>query len=494
MLLFHFGHLGRGVQGQRGINKAVNYETGLFLSEGESLIVENANVTISEQIVVPGGARLSFVNCNVDILSTPSYRGPYESEIEVLSNGMLVFEGCSLYINVDLTPNYHTNADIKVRDQSSLKILDSNVSCSNNVFLQCSDESETVFNGSRFTGHAPKSSLHFVLEDFVPEGILRGYFDDYIVSANQGSKLTVIGSKIGRIGAYGNVSCSIFDSNLVELVPGSSEKVLVNMSSVKTLKVSKRNGTFAFSGRLGGHYERWDSESAFHGAPIDSRVELVDSDVELFWLTLVDCEAQLSGAELGIVNAYSGSISVCNSSIWLLNIRNDELNTIRHSEIGYLAGFCDELRVSVADSDIGWFGASGRSSLNLTVANSTMGVCQVNRFIRAPRATAGFTGVEFQDLEITPSRSLLLHFDGCAVNRSLRVNPPVDASDEIEVYGRLSITPTASLNTEARELFAGTLAPAGSDESPERINLTPFILIAVILIVVGLGLLRSRAH
>jgi hypothetical protein len=263
---------------------------------------------------------------------------------------------------------------------------------------------------------------------------------------------------------------------------------------VKALQVSKRNGTFEFSGRLGGHYERWLSESAFHGTPIDSRVELVDSDVELFWFSLVDCEAQLSGVELGIVNAYSGSLCVCNSSIWLLNIRNDERNTIRHSEIGYLAGFCDELRVSVADSDIGWFGASGRNSLNLTVANSTMGACQVNRFLRAPRATAGFTGVKFQDLEITPSGSLRLHFDGCAVNRSLRVNPPVDASDEIEIYGSLSITPTASLNTEAQELFDGTLAPTGSDKSPERINLAPFILIAVILLVIRLGLLRSRAH
>jgi len=258
--------------------------------------------------------------------------------------------------------------------------------------------------------------------------------------------------------------------------------------------VRKRNGAFVFSGRLGGHYERWDSESAFHEAPIDSRVELVDSDVELFWLLLVDCEAQISGAELGIVNAYSDNLDVCNSSIWLLNIRNDEMNTVRHSEIGYLTGFCDELRVSVEESYIGWLGASGRNSLNLTVANSTMGVCQVNRFFRAPRSTAGFTEVEFQDLEITPSRSLRLHFDGCAVNRSLRVNPPGDASDEFEVYGSLTITPTASLNTEAQELFDGTLEPTGSDESPERTNLAPFILIAVILLVIGLGLMRSRAN
>jgi hypothetical protein len=472
----------------------VIYETGLFLSEGESLIVENANVTINEQIVVPGGARLSFVNCSVDVLSTPSYRGPYESEIEILSNGELVFDECSLYINVDLTPNYHTNADIKVRDQSSLQILDSNVSCSNSVLLQCFDESETVFNGSKFTGHAPKSTLHFGLEDFVPEGIMREYFDDYIVSANQGSKLTVIGSKMGRIGAHGNASCSVVDSSMVELVPSSSETVRVEGSSVKALVVSRRKGTFAFSGRLGGHYERWDSESAFHEAPIDSRVELVDSDVELFWLILVDCEAQLSGADLGIVNTYSGKIGVCNSSIWLLNIRNDEMNTIRHSEIGYLTGFTDELRVSVEDSDIGWFGASGRNSLNLTIANSSMGACQVNRFLRAPRAIAGFTGVEFQDLEITPSRSLRLHFDDCVVNRSLSVNPPVDASDEIEVHGSLSITPTASLNIEAQERFDGILAPTGSDESPERTNLAPFILVAVILFVIGLGLMRSRAN
>jgi hypothetical protein len=471
----------------------VNYETGLFLSEGESLSVENANVTIKEQIVVLGGARLSFVNCSVDILSTPSYRGSYESEIEILSNGELVFDECSLYINVDLTPNYHTNANIIVRDQSSLKILDSNVTCSNYVLLQCFDESETIFNGSRFTGHAPKSSLHFGLEDFVPEGILREYFDDYIVSANQGSKLTVIGSKMGRIGAYDNASCSVFDSSVVELIPDSSETVRVRESSVKALQVSKRNGTFAFTGRLGGHCETWDSESAFHEAPIDSRVELVDSDIELFWLILIDCEAQLSGAELGIVHASSGNLGVCNSSIWLLNIRNDGLNTVRHSEIGYLTGFSDELRVSVEDSDIGWFGASGRDSLNLTIANSSMGECQVNRFLRAPRATASFTGVEFQDLEITPSRSLRLHFDDCVVNSSLSVNPLVDASDEIEIYGSLSITPTASLNIEAQELFDSTPAPSGSDESPERSNLVPFILVVVILFVIGLGLIRSRA-
>ena len=204
----------------------------LRLSGNESIVYENKNLVISGDIAVKGNASLSFHNCNVTILWVLGGDNPH---VLVSGNGTLLLENSSLMIRLDNIPNYSTSGKISIMNKGVFKVDNSEIRCTSNIWMTVRDNSFINFTGSDYYGKAPKSTQHWSLEDKLPEKLLEDYRDHYRISIDGNASVTIDESRLGFIGVYGESTCSVWNSEIENLVPYSTRETLIEDTKVSIL-------------------------------------------------------------------------------------------------------------------------------------------------------------------------------------------------------------------------------------------------------------------
>jgi hypothetical protein len=454
---------------------------GLSLSETETLTITNKVVTINGQITLSGQSTLIITNSSFTINSHPRKRGTHESEIILLDEAELILEDVDVHINVDLEPNYHTNGRLKLRNSSKIKIINSKISCSNQLTMQVSQESNAYFNNSTLMGKAPHSNTHFALEDILPTNLLRHLYDDYHVSVSGKANLNIQKSNMGAIFVENNATCTISGSNIANLSPASTKKTYVSNSILTILKLGKREGQFSYTGNHQSHHENWDTEELFGKGIFSGDVKIVDSSIQLIWLSLSYCEAEIKEADLGILSLYGGHTTISASNLWVVNNRNEKPLQVKNSQIEYLTGWSESPTVDLVDSYIGWLGLTGSGVITVNASNSEFDTCKLYNLQKPDKLVIGIRNSNIQNLELKTGKNTILDFNNTVVTERISLTKS-EPHDQISVKSGPKILPKVEVIREASILFEHDKDNTRAQNYPISYGLVAMILIIIVII------------
>jgi hypothetical protein len=478
----------------------VVFETGLTLSGDDEQVFENKEITIRRSLVVEGSAILRFVNCTISLIAISNGDTQH---LLMAEDGTLDLVNSSVWINVDLIPNLSTSGRIRVQDNAVFNVIDSKITCTSNMRLVCTDMSKVFFSGSEYYGKAPQSGLHWIIEDMLPEELLRDYFDHYRLDGEVSSDIQITGSWIGNLNVYQNASCTINDSEISLLNPRSSVETLVEDSNIVVLSLRQSDAELDLTGSAGGFYSEWDSQT-FFGPGHASPLRLKDTSFDHLWLYLVDCIAELHDADFWLLSTYGGETTLDGCDAWVLNLRSLQ-SRVEGSTVDYLIGQSADGWVHIEDSEVQWMGLTGYAprgeprEVQASVVNSTVGSCAVNYWYITDAVNVTFRGVHFGNITMRPAPVFKVEFMNCTIAGNVTLNSQQGDIEVIHVGGDVTHARARALGDGSISLELSEISdPPVINEENGGSNLIPLVaaLLGVILIVSVYKLRVSsvRAH
>ena len=409
-------------------NKDETIYSSISLSGTDSLTISNKEIIVNGQIELSEKSCLIILNSSLTINSNPRNRGKHRSEIVLLDESELILENVEVYINVDLEPNYHTDGRITQKNTTEIKIINSHINCSNYLTFSLYKESKFFIENSTLMGKAPHSNCQFSIEQILPTNLLRPLYDDYHILVNDNADIISKKSNIGAIYTENNATCTILDSTVATLSSSSLKKTYVTNSILKILKLGKKGGDLKFTGNHQGYHENWDISKVFGDNIINGNINLVNSSIDLLWLTTFECDSEIFDAEIGILSIYEGKTNISSSKIWILNNRTILPVYMTDSDIEYLTGWFDSLSVKIHYSNVNWLGLSGSDSISISTSDSELGTCKLYSIQKPKKLTIEMYDSKIKDLDLKTGKTTYLNFNNTIITKkvSLTKSDPLD--------------------------------------------------------------------
>jgi hypothetical protein len=371
-------------------------------------------------------------------------------DILVSDNGELILKSSTLTIKLDQIPNYSTNGRITIQDQAIFTAEYSKIRCTEDMRITCVGNSSISLIGFEYFGKTPDSTLHWTLEDKLPEHLLEEYRDHYRLTAEGNSSLVIDDCKIGYLSISGDSSCNVSNSEINHLVPWSQFETKIKDSRIGVLSVSQNDSEFMFTGKAEGFYREWHSKE-FFGSNIAANVRMLDSGFDHLWLSLSNCTSEIIDAELWVFTVYQGTIKLKGSDVWIMNLYYGD-SVVESSNVEYFVSECVDGSLLVEDCDVQWMGLTGHNReaeyhiVNALVTGSEIGSCNLNSMWITDKVDLRFEDVTFNNLTMKPAPIFDVVFENCIIEDWWKIYSQRNSGDKVYMSGQISMK-SAELET-----------------------------------------------
>ncbi len=433
------------------------YQGGIDLSGSTNTTIVSSNVTVIGRIWLQDDATLKIENSVIKVIIDPSISSSSD-DITLQDRSTLILSNCSLTIKKDLKPNYMVSGSIQLSNSSKLVAEDTIISCTNDMGIQCQGSSCLNMNRVTYAGIPLRSSLHYAIEDYTFENLLKEFHDGYHLRCIDNSTIHLTDSRIGKITTFGNSILTAENSMITYYYESeSSEKATLTNSIVKMYFLMRYNSSITISEPLEGFHREWDSAQFYHMDESTRGDRIVDSRIDNVWLALMNCDTKLHETSLKILASHGGTLSITGSSVWLLESGVNTYSKIENSNIEYMLGYSDEnLDIAISTSELSNLLLTSKEKMRVSVTDSNVENSYINhRWWTPKRGEINFTrcylgnmSFAFTVLDLTPSRLTKMNFDGCLLAGNLVLGPTVAENDQLIISGSLRFGPKISLKNQ----------------------------------------------
>lgn len=337
-----------------GYSEPIEMDQTLRVTGNEHLSYSDESLVIDGNIEVYDNASLVFHDCNVTLLWSQIEGKP---NILVSDNGVLRLENSTVWVRLDTEHYVSTSGEITIQDQAKLIVDNSTIQSTDNFFMWIRNDASVNFSGSKFSGKASESSMHWFIEELMPEGVISELHDDYNIYVMENAVFSAVDSVLGVVDLSDDTECDIANSRIALLSPYSSKKTICNMSEIIILSTSQRNASFAFTGTLSGYYESFVLEEEL-GSDKEGNLRLMNCSIEKVRLSLIDCKSEFTDAEVWQLTISGGETRISDSEITIANLYYGDA-TITDSVIPYLLGNCRDGKLRVSGCECPWVSLTG---------------------------------------------------------------------------------------------------------------------------------------
>jgi len=409
------------IQTSRGISEPIEMDQSLRVTSNESLSYIDENLIIEGNIEVRNDALLLFQDCNITLLWSQMEGKP---NILVSDNGVLRLENSTVWVRLDTEHYVSTSGEITIQDQAKLIVDNSTIQSTDNFFMWIRDNASVNFSGSTFSGKAPKSSMHWFIEELMPEGAISELHDDYYIYVMENAVFSAGDSVLGVVDLSDDTECNIANSRIALLSPYSSKETLCTMSEIIILSTSQRNASFTFTGTLSGYYERFVLEEEL-GSDKEGNLLLMNCSIEKIRLSLIDCKSEFKDAEVWQLTVSGGETRISDSEITIANLYYGDA-TITDSVIPYLLGNCRDGKLRVSGCECPWvnllgYNIDGVDHIWAEFNDTEIGDCVINYMSIVEEADFFFRDVSLKNIKMKSAQRFNLIVDNLIIENSTTI-------------------------------------------------------------------------
>lgn len=416
--------------------ESIEMDQTLRVTGNENLSYSGENLVIDGNIEVRNDAQLLFKDCNITLLWSQMEGKP---NILVSDNGVLRLENSTLWVRLDTEHYVSTSGESTIQDQAKLIVDNSTIQSTDSFFMWIRDDASVDFYGSRFSGKAPESSMHWFIEELMPEAVISELHDDYNIYVMENAVFSAVGSVLGVVDLSDDTKCDISNSRIALLSPYSSKETLCTMSEIIILSTSQRNASFTFTGTISGYYESFILEEVL-GSDKEGNLRLMDCSIDKVRLSLIECKSEFKDAEVWQLTVSGGETRISDSEITIANLYYGDV-TITDSVIPYLLGNCRDGKLRVSGCECPWVSLTGYNMVGVEYIwaefnDTEIEDCVINFMSIVDEADIFFRDVSLKNIKMKSAQRFNLVVDNLIIENSTTITSlgsyPINLRGKVE--------------------------------------------------------------